>query len=816
MTAPDGTDVFVRPPGGVPVPAGGVLRGVGPHLDGTVEEAIRAGLEVTELPFGVVEIVVVSGLGAGIVHRLEVGRYRCGGDAEADVPLPTRATWWVDVRCGGVVRLESAENAESAVRTDAEGPRAERDLHDVVLDVVLDDVVADDGGPGDGRTEPEPECDPSPEPDTRAWSEPWPVGERRRVGGLELLLRWCAGPAEALRPVAGLPLADVLLDRVSGAEAAGSDAAPAERFTWELGRTDGEVVSVDLAAEPLLTVIGEHRHVFARALLGRLIASWGPDRLRLTLLAPGVDEGRSQWAWMRWLPHARCHDERFVRAGFDDAACARLVGEIAAAPGGSVDVVVVDGVAGDPRRIARPGLAVLVLGERDGVGPVVDVAGPRAHVRGLAGVGDVDVDLPALEWSERLARTTAVAEHGRVVSGGRLAELLEVEPDDADAVAGRWAGRPSTRVPVGRVVDAGKEGAATVDLRTDGPHALVGGTTGSGKSELLQTLVASLAAVNPPEAMSFLLVDYKGGAAFAECARLPHTVGLVTDLDHGLTQRALSSLTAEVRRRERLLAEAGVTDLDAYLATGQGELARLVIVVDEFATLAAELPEFVDGVVDIARRGRSLGLHLVLATQRPAGAVSPDIRANTTLRISLRVAEAADSVDVIGEPDAAAIDEKEPGRALVRVGRKPLVTIQAARVTLPGPTSVPHGTPYVFGEPVEELAARSDLARMVDTMRSVATSRGVPLPPSPWLPPLPPRLGLDVLDAELGSGVAPQPPIPGTWRPAPGIRGAVPDSGPGTLSAGRPRRSGTRRTWSYRSDSRTARPSNAARWRPCD
>jgi DNA segregation ATPase FtsK/SpoIIIE, S-DNA-T family len=287
--------------------------------------------------------------------------------------------------------------------------------------------------------------------------------------------------------------------------------------------------------------------------------------------------------------------------------------------------------------------------------------------------------------------------------------VLGLEPPSAGAIAARWqAGGRSTYAVIGACYD----GPFGADLRTDGPHALIAGTTGAGKSELLQTMIASLACVNRPDAMTFVLVDYKGGSAFKDCARLPHVVGMVTDLDAHLTQRALTSLSAELARRERILAAAGVKDIEDYtilLERGSRDgrraepllspLPRLVIVIDEFASLVRDLPDFVTGLVGIAQRGRSLGIHLILATQRPSGVVSADIRANTNLRISLRVTDAAESADVIEAPDAAYISRATPGRGYVRLGHASLIPFQAGRIggTPPGtattdrPTVIPVG-----------------------------------------------------------------------------------------------------------------------------
>ena len=164
-------------------------------------------------------------------------------------------------------------------------------------------------------------------------------------------------------------------------------------------------------------------------------------------------------------------------------------------------------------------------------------------------------------------------------------------------------------------------------------------------------------------------MDFKGGAAFDACARLPHTVGMVTDLDEALVERALRALEAELQYRERLLRSAGADNLRAYHEREHDEpLPRLVVVIDEFAKMAREQPELLAALVDVAQRGRTLGVHLILATQRPAGVVNDHIRTNTNLRIALRVQDAADSVDVIGERDAAEISRHRPGRAYVRLG----------------------------------------------------------------------------------------------------------------------------------------------------
>jgi S-DNA-T family DNA segregation ATPase FtsK/SpoIIIE len=328
-----------------------------------------------------------------------------------------------------------------------------------------------------------------------------------------------------------------------------------------------------------------------------------------------------------------------------------------------------------------------------------------------------------------------------------------------------------------RVVVGEQAGAPFVlDIRQDGPHALVAGTTGAGKSEFLQSLVVGLATMHSPERITFLLVDYKGGAAFKECVELPHTVGLVTDLDRNEVRRALISLNAELHHRELLLQRADAKDLLEMERKGHPDTPpSLLIVVDEFAALAKEVPEFVDGVVDVALRGRSLGLHLVLATQRPAGVITGQIRANTNLRVALRMASDDESDDVVGSPVAGAIERRLPGRAVARIGPQELVPFQSAYVG--GHTMAEVQAPTVkvrlfgFDHDTEVDPARratippdhpSDLQRLVATHRRAFGLVGAPAPRRPWLPSLAPsyelgRLPRSTDEAALVLGVVDQP-----------------------------------------------------------
>ncbi|MET3718296.1 MULTISPECIES: FtsK/SpoIIIE domain-containing protein [unclassified Arthrobacter] len=270
----------------------------------------------------------------------------------------------------------------------------------------------------------------------------------------------------------------------------------------------------------------------------------------------------------------------------------------------------------------------------------------------------------------------------------RLTDLL---PASTPETAQRWSAhsvRPGLAVPVG----LGPQGARMLDLQSDGPHLLVAGTTGSGKSELLRSLTVALALSYPPDQINFLFVDFKGGSGLGPLTGLPHSVGMLTDLSSHELERYLQSLRAEIRFREEALAAVQAPDLASYRTTQAGlaaQLPHLVIVIDEFRMLVEDAPEALRELMRIAAIGRSLGIHLIMATQRPQGALTADIRANVTTSIALRVQSEMESVDIINSKAAAGISVDTPGRAYLARGTEAPVEFQAGSLTAGALTSEP-------------------------------------------------------------------------------------------------------------------------------
>ncbi|MEU3186043.1 FtsK/SpoIIIE domain-containing protein [Streptomyces sp. NPDC006923] len=579
-------------------------------------------------------------------------------------------------------------------------------------------------------------------------------------------------------------------------------------------------VGVDIPAHGVVGVAGAGPDVrgLARWLVIQSAVLHSPRDLRIVVLTE--QDRAAGWDWVRWLPHLR-------PAGTDGpaAAPAVLLGNDSASTTARVSELVSQiqsrrRAMGNASRPEIPGPDVLVIADgarrlRDVPGMVqILTEGPGVRVFSvclddqerllpeectgvvLAGGGLLTVkrpgmpDIPAVradqvraDWCEQLARALAPVrdvspEHDAgLPQRVRLLDLLDQEPPNAGALLESWRRRPAT---TSFVLGTGFDGPLVLDLVQDGPHGLVAGTTGSGKSELLQTFVISLAAVNRPDELTFVLIDYKGGSAFKECAELPHTLGMVTDLDAHLVERALASLGAELRRRERVLASADAKDHVEYRAKRAADpslapLPRLLLVIDEFATLVREVPDFVPGLISIAQRGRSLGIHLILATQRPAGVVTGDIRANTNLRIALRVTDQTESHDVVDTKEAVDISPRTPGRAVVKRGPRLAEPFQTAWVGAERPARMPEETAAVPGARAEVRSAELSweaLGRPATLPETAEVTTGAPSAPaptdlqalvmavreaadgledfaeqsSPWLPPLDQEVLLDDLE----------------------------------------------------------------------
>lgn len=508
------------------------------------------------------------------------------------------------------------------------------------------------------------------------------------------------------------------------------------------------------------------------------------------------------WEWLKWLPHVSSAHSPLsgphLVMGAEAAALLGQLEDLTRAPGGQqpdghgspvrVVVLIDSATTADRARLVElsrtgpaAGIHCIWLAPRAEDLPAACTAYVNVHGNRSATIGD------SLAGNSTSGISAETVDRGTALSFSRtMSPLIDagaVLADDSDlpravswlelhgprlasdpaAVIERWqesrsiltgpaAGSPGRRRPgtLRAVVGQAAGELHALDLRLHGPHALLGGTTGAGKSELLQTWILAMAAAHSPQRVNFLLVDYKGGSAFSDCVKLPHTVGLVTDLNPHLVKRALTSLGAELTYREHLFGQKKVKDLEELEKTDDpGAPPSLVIVVDEFAALVQEVPEFVNGVVNVAQRGRSLGLHLVLATQRPAGVIKDNLRANTNLRLALRMADEADSVDVLGSAEAAHIDPELPGRAVSKTGPGRLVPFQAAYVG--GWTTsaqrhadvsieeltVGEGCLWRSPEPVTMTAhadpGATDSARITDTIRRASALAELPAPRRPWL-----------------------------------------------------------------------------------
>ena len=595
------------------------------------------------------------------------------------------------------------------------------------------------------------------------------------------------------------------------------------------------IEGVELLADLQLGVLGVHgdehkARSLTRALTLQVATNHGPADVRIAVLT--TEERQSEWSWFTWLPHAASNEggPPLVLSGDGARRLAdSLLEQIDEGSSRSRtmllprwlllvdDVSLVHERASALRQILERGDAGIhgvVLADRLDQLPastvqVIEVDGADGECS-LGRVGDHRADgfgvadSVSVETATDIARAMSRFEDPEVeLIGGGLPESLTIrdilcEPV-ADEVLSRWRASAVDNA-LGAPLGIGPEGPFVIDMTVDGPHGLVAGTTGAGKSELLRTMVIGLASEHSPDDLVFVLVDYKGGSAFDVCTSLPHVVGIVTDLDEQLSQRALRSLDAELHHRELVLRDSAAKDIFEYrdLGSPAGPLPRLMVIIDEFATLRAELPDFVSALVGIAQRGRSLGVHLILATQRPSGAVDANIKANTNLRIALRVQDGSDSRDVIDVPAAAELPRTLPGRAYVRRGEGDLTPVQTGYAS--GPISTETGPRLRItevGKPVDEAKKQNsagEKTNLADYVQAcVAAGESYEAPRRPWVDPLPGHVseadvantiekdpvGDGVVVLAIGDDPDRQRRVPVIWDPTSGHLGVI-----GTLGSG--------------------------------
>ncbi|MGW7968871.1 type VII secretion protein EssC [Staphylococcus xylosus] len=330
-------------------------------------------------------------------------------------------------------------------------------------------------------------------------------------------------------------------------------------------------------------------------------------------------------------------------------------------------------------------------------------------------------------------------------------------------VANRWQQNETFKTMAVPLGVRGKDDILSLNLheKAHGPHGLIAGTTGSGKSEIIQSYILSLAVNFHPHEVAFLLIDYKGGGMANLFKDLKHLVGTITNLDGDEAMRALTSIKAELRKRQRLFGEHDVNHINQYHKLFKNGVAtepmpHLFIISDEFAELKSEQPDFMKELVSTARIGRSLGIHLILATQKPSGVVDDQIWSNSKFKLALKVQDQQDSNEILKTPDAA--DITLPGRAYLQVGNNEIYELfqsawSGATYDVAGDAlEVEDKTVYMINDFGQLQAINKDLSGLdndepeetqteleavIDHIDRVTERLGVEHVKRPWLPPLP-------------------------------------------------------------------------------
>ena len=526
------------------------------------------------------------------------------------------------------------------------------------------------------------------------------------------------------------------------------------------------------------------------------------------------EEEKEQWSWMRWLPHAKLQElnvrgfvynqrtrDQVLNSLNQILKLRRSQKEEASHKESTLfhphyvvlvtdeklilDHIIMEFFTEDPTELGCSLIFVedVMSSLSENIQTVINIkdrnTGQLVMEEGVLKETDFRLDhFPTDYDKERIARTLAPLNHlqnlkSSIPDSVTFMEMYGAETFEDLQVSSRWkknAPYKSLAVPIGL---RGQDDLVQLNLheKAHGPHGLIAGTTGSGKSETIQSYILSLAVNFHPHDVAFLLIDYKGGGMANLFKNLPHLLGTITNLDGAQSMRALASINAEIHRRERLFGEFEVNHINQYqkkFKNGEATepLPHLFLISDEFAELKVNQPDFIKELVSIARVGRSLGVHLILATQKPSGVVDDQIWSNSRFKIALKVADRSDSNEMLHTPDAAEITQT--GRAYLQVGNNEVYELfQSAWSGADyqpdkDDMGIEDHTIYLINELGQYEILNEDLSGLedVDEIKEVPTEldaivhhiqllceeQEIPPVPQPWLPPLKERITLDELE----------------------------------------------------------------------
>src|SRR5690625_1049194 len=521
------------------------------------------------------------------------------------------------------------------------------------------------------------------------------------------------------------------------------------------------------------------------------------------------EEEKSEWEWMRWLPHAKLKDLNIRGFVYHDRSRDQVLTSLYQILK-ERKLIITEKENNREKQYFTPHYVILITDEKlildhtimeffnedpselgislvfvqdvlqslpEHVETVIDIRDAKSgnvllEEGELVNQAFVPDHFPANFKKENISRSLAPLNHLQSLKSSipetvTFLEMYGVERVEEFDLRKNWLQNEtykSLAVPLGL---RAKDDIVYLNLheKAHGPHGLVAGTTGSGKSEIIQSYILSLAVNFHPHEVAFLLIDYKGGGMANLFQHLPHLLGTITNLDGAQSMRALASIKAELEKRQRIFGEHDVNHIHQYQKLyKQGEasepMPHLFLISDEFAELKAEQPDFMKELVSTARIGRSLGIHLILATQKPSGVVDDQIWSNSKFKIALKVQDASDSNEILKTPDAAEITL--PGRSYLQVGNNEIYELFQSAWS--GADYVPDKddrelvdtTVYAINELgqydilTEDLSGLdrkeevkktvTELDAVIDHIQDYTEAQQIEPLARPWLPPLPERV----------------------------------------------------------------------------